>query len=113
MVVAPEAPRTPYIDLLVGRAMQRAWLSLHASGLAVQPMMSLVVLENLSNHGDTELMGSHGDEIPRALYAEFRALIPEVGNGRPAFLLRFGFASPPSGRTGRRPLSAVTTVVSS
>jgi nitroreductase len=113
MVVAPEAPPTPYMDLLVGRAMQRAWLSLHASGLAVQPMMSLVVLESLLNQGDPELMGSHGDEISRALCTEFRALIPEVGNGRPAFLMRFGFAPPPSGRTGRRPLSAVTTVVSS
>ena len=76
-------------------------------------MMSLVVLENLLNQGDTELMGSPGDEISRALCTEFRALIPEVGNGRPAFLMRFGFAPPPSGRTGRRPLSAVTTVVSS
>ena len=31
-------------DLLVGRAMQRAWLTLTAEGLAVQPMMSLLVL---------------------------------------------------------------------
>jgi hypothetical protein len=34
--------------------------------------------------------------------------VPEIGDRRPAFLMRFGFAPAPSGRTGRLPLHAVT-----
>jgi sulfur-carrier protein adenylyltransferase/sulfurtransferase len=113
VVVAPEDPRTSYMDLLVGRAMQRAWLALHEEGLAVQPMMSLLVLDNLLDHGSPELIASLGRKRLLALRDGFRALVPEVGSGRPAFLMRFGFAPPPSGRTGRRPLSAVTTLESS
>src|SRR5207249_6796241 len=51
VVVIPAARSTPQFDLLAGRAMQRAWLALHEEGLAVQPMMSLLVLENLLDHG--------------------------------------------------------------
>ena len=91
-------------DLLVGRAMQRAWLTLTAEGLAVQPMMSLLVLENVYEHGRTTLVESLGRGTLAALRDEFRALVPEIGGWRPAFLMRFGFAPPPSGRTGRLPL---------
>ena len=94
-------------DLLVGRAMQRAWLTLTAEGLAVQPMMSLLVLENVSEHGDAALVESLGRGTLAALRDEFRALVPEIGGWRPAFLMRFGFAPAPSGRTGRLPLQAV------
>ena len=94
-------------DLLVGRAMQRAWLTLTAEGLAVQPMMSLLVLENVSEHGDAALLESLGRGTLAALRDEFRALVPEIGGWRPAFLMRFGFAPAPSGRTGRLPLHAV------
>jgi hypothetical protein len=94
-------------DLLVGRAMQRAWLALTAEGLAVQPMMSLLVLENVHQHGDAALIESLGRDRLAALRGEFRALVPELEGWRPAFLMRFGFAPPPSGRTGRLPLHAV------
>ena len=94
-------------DLLVGRAMQRAWLALTAEGLAVQPMMSLLVLENVSEHGAAALVESLGRGKLAALRDEFRALVPEIGGWRPAFLMRFGFAPAPSGRTGRLPLQAV------
>ena len=94
-------------DLLVGRAMQRAWLTLTAEGLAVQPMMSLLVLENVCEHGDAALVESLGRGTLAALRDEFRALVPELGGWRPAFLMRFGFAPAPSGRTGRLPMHAV------
>ena len=113
VVVAPDASTIPHMDLLVGRAMQRAWLALHAEGLAVQPMMSLLVLENLLDQGKPELIASLGREKLATLRSEFRVLIPEVGSGRPAFLMRFGFAPSPSGRTGRRPVGAVYTEVPS
>jgi nitroreductase len=94
-------------DLAVGRALQRAWLALTARGLAAQPMMSLPVLDNALDHGDDALRRALGADRVAALLDEFRARAPEVGDGRPAWLLRFGFAPPPSGRTGRRPLEAV------
>jgi hypothetical protein len=107
VVAMPDVRSTPQVDLLVGRAMQRAWLALHAEGLAVQPMMSLLMLENIVVEGSPDLIASLGGGKLMALLNEFRVLAPEIGSGRPAFLMRFGFAPPPSGRTGRRPLSAV------
>ena len=94
-------------DLLVGRAMQRAWLTLNAEGLAVQPMMSLLVLENVSEHGDAALVESLGRGTLADLRDDFRTQVPEIGGWRPAFLMRFGFAPAPSGRTGRLPLHAI------
>jgi hypothetical protein len=82
-------------------------LTLTAEGLAVQPMMSLLVLENIGEHGDAALVESLGRGTLAALQHEFRALVREIGGWRPAFLMRFGFAPAPSGRTGRLPLHAV------
>lgn len=107
LVAAPDDVEAT--DLIVGRAMQRAWLVLTSRGLAAQPMMSLPVLENALEHGDGALREALGADRVAALGDEFRALTPEVGGRRPAFLLRFGFAEAPSGRTGRLPLSEVTT----
>jgi len=94
-------------DLSVGRSMQRAWLNMNRKGLAVQPMMSLLVLENVYANGDPALLDALDRGTLASLRDEFRALVPEIGIWRPAFLMRFGFAPPPSGRTGRLPLSAV------
>lgn len=105
LVVAPD--RTAETDLLVGRAMQRAWLALGAAGLAVQPMMSLPVLENVLENGNPAVVDAVGRDRIAALLEEFRSHVPELGGGRAGFLMRFGYAPPPSGRTGRLPLAAV------
>jgi hypothetical protein len=105
LVTAPD--RLPATDLAVGRAMQRAWLALTARGLAAQPMMSLPVLENALDNGTPALIESLGRGHVTALLAECRNLTPEVGEGQLAYLLRFGYAPPVSGRTGRLPLAAV------
>jgi hypothetical protein len=98
LVVAPDtAPRT---DLVVGRVMQRAWLALTNRQLAVQPMMSLCVLENVLENGGADVLACLGREKTSAICDEFRNLIP-LATERAAFLMRFGFAPPPSGRTGR------------
>jgi hypothetical protein len=110
LVVAPD--RSEPTDLVVGRAMERAWLALTARGMAVQPMMSLPVLENALDHGSPALISALGRDRLTWLAAEFRTLVPEVGSGRPGFLMRFGFAPGPTGRTGRRPLQAVVENVS-
>jgi nitroreductase len=94
-------------DLVVGRATQRAWLAMTRAGLAVQPMMSLLVLDNLHENGDATMVEALDRRTLMTLRNEFRALVPEIGKSRPAFLMRFGFAPPPSGRTGRLPLSAI------
>lgn len=100
MVVAPDS--APATDLLVGRVMQKAWVALTDLGLAAQPMMSLPVLENVIEHGSPAIVASVGREQVEGLVAEFRSLVPELGGGRLAWLMRFGYAPPPSGRTGRR-----------
>lgn len=94
-------------DVLVGRALQRAWLALTAAGLAVQPMMSLPVLDNALTHGGAALGLALGRDRVLALGRQFRKLVPELAADRPAALLRFGYAAPPSGRTGRRTLESV------
>src|SRR5262249_52990477 len=99
LVVAPD--NLPATDWNVGRALQRAWLGLTAQGLAAQPMMSLLVLENIRDHGRRDLLAALGPDRLEALRHDLRKLLPEISGRRPAFLLRFGFAPPPSGRTGR------------
>lgn len=105
LIVAPD--RAEETDLIVGRALQRAWLALSARGLAAQPMMSLPVLDNALEQGSAALVASLGRGRVEAIQAKARELAPEIGDDRPAFLLRFGYAPPPTGRTGRRPLDAV------
>jgi hypothetical protein len=99
VVVAPDTESRT--DVVVGRAMQRAWLALSARQLAVQPMMSLCVLESVLGNGPVNVLASLGRENLAAMCEEFRRLVPEMGTGRAAFLMRFGYAPPPSGRTGR------------
>jgi len=103
LVVAPN--QREETDVFVGRAMQRAWLTLTAQGLAVQPMMSLLVLENVAEHGTFEVHDNLRRKRASEVVKDFHSLTPERGAGRAAFLMRFGFAAPPSGRTGRLPPS--------
>ena len=107
LVAAPDDSEAT--DLAVGRTMQRAWLALADRGLAAQPMMSLIVLENALGSEDPALVASLGPDRVATLSSRFRAATPEIGDRRPAFLLRFGYAPGPGGRTGRLPLSEVVT----
>lgn len=104
LIVAGDA--SSHTDVLVGRAMERAWLALTDQGMAVQPMMSLLVLENVRTQGSPQIVNKLGRQRLESLDRRFRELAPEIGSGRAAFLMRFGYASPPSGRTGRLPVSA-------
>ncbi|WP_435006756.1 hypothetical protein P12x_004246 [Tundrisphaera lichenicola] len=105
LIVAPDGHAAT--DLIVGRALQQSWLALAEEGLATQPMMSLPVLENVEDNGSPGLRKELGIERLASLRRDFRALAPEIGERRPAWLLRFGYASPPSGRTGRLPIESV------
>jgi hypothetical protein len=108
VIVAPNDSHET--DLLVGRAMQRAWLAITAQQMAVQPMMSLCVLDNVLLNGPPALVASLDREKTDALGREFRAITPEIGQGHAGFLLRFGFAPTPSGRTGRLDPKKVTDI---
>jgi hypothetical protein len=92
-------------DQFVGQATQRAWLALTRFGLAAQPMMSLPVLENAIDKGSEDLISPLRETTVKRLIQEVAGLILEVKGSRVAFLLRFGFAPFPSGRTGRIKLS--------
>ena len=96
------------VDLAVGQAVQAAWLALTGEGLAAQPMMSLTVLENVLESGSGEMLASLGRGRLLRLHARLRSAVPEIGSGRLAFLLRVGFAPPPTGRVGRRPVHTAT-----
>jgi nitroreductase len=108
LVVAPDDSEAGYTT--VGRVMQKAWLALTGEGLAVQPMMSLPVLATILDHGSSDLVASLKHDGLPALQEAFRKAVPELGAGRPGFLLRFGQAAPPSGRTGRLPLAEQVTI---
>jgi nitroreductase len=88
-------------DYLVGRAMQHAWLGLTELGFAVQPMMSLAVLENAALHvgGDLRQFASTAVRDLRGMIASER----QVAEGQIGFVLRFGSRDGECARTGRLP----------
>ena len=99
----------PSAELHVGRAMQRAWLALANNHLAVQPMMSALVLGSALKNGDAALKQCMCRRRIDELWQSFRDLSSDVSRARPAALLRFGYATSPSARTTRRPVSFNTS----
>ena len=67
-------------------------------------MMSLLILENVVDQSERDLIDALGRDKLEALQRRFRELAPEIAGRRPAWLLRFGQARPPTGRTGRLPV---------
>ena len=101
----------PNSDVEVGRAMQRAWLALTRRGLVAQPMNTLPSLEAVMEL-DPPLPLTSPDRAT-ALLSSFRATFPSVEKGsRVAFLLRFGWAPPPSSRVRRLSLEESLAIVS-
>jgi hypothetical protein len=109
--IVTENEGTVRSELLAGRAMQRAWLALAERGLAVQPIMSLAILESVLRRGSAELLAALGRQQAMGLVGELRTLAPEIGQASIAFLMRFGYAPPPTVRTGRLELVANVTVI--
>jgi hypothetical protein len=96
LVIAPD--NHPKTDVQVGRVVQKAWLALTTEGLAAQPMMTFPVLESAVVGGtipaNCEPMVTEG-------YGVLRRAVSDLGQGRVAFMLRFGYAAAPSARAGR------------
>ena len=99
----------PVADLHVGRAWQDIWLRLSDEGYASQPMMSLPVLQNIVENGDPDIFATRDQEAIRQLLGEFHEFAGEISEGRPAALMRFGQAPPPSTQVGRLPAEALCT----
>lgn len=111
LCVVTACDNSPGTDLLVGQAAQRAWLAITEHHLAAQPMMSLPVLENAVEHGSRALNDALDLESVHALSRQFGEHLTEIGEGRPAFVLRFGTAPPPTARTGRMNSDSMTAPV--
>ncbi|MBX3437163.1 MAG: hypothetical protein KF861_06715 [Planctomycetaceae bacterium] len=92
---------TPAAHVSVGRALSRAWLALTDAGLAAQPMMSPLVLANALRHASTSAFSASERQQSATLVDLLERALQLNDGDRPAFLLRFGYATPPSGRTGR------------
>ncbi|WP_164103313.1 nitroreductase family protein [Candidatus Laterigemmans baculatus] len=88
-------------DIQVGRAWQRGWLRLTEEGFATQPMMSLLVLQNLLDHHLAEILRKPDRAAARRLLEEFCTFISTLADGRPAALLRFGQAEAPTAKVRR------------
>ncbi|MFH1024382.1 MAG: hypothetical protein V1809_13465 [Planctomycetota bacterium] len=110
LAVVTTADRSPGVDFEVGRVVERAWLALTAEKLAVQPMMSVAVLANALENGSPELVARVRREGTEEILAEFRRRLSEIGGDHVGFILRFGYAPPPTGRTGRLPANKVADV---
>lgn len=89
---------SPNREYNAGRLFQRAWVALTAHQLAAQPMMSLLVLQNMLNNLNASEIPTIQQEKSFALLSSFREL---VNSATPVAMLRFGPADLPSVRTGR------------
>ncbi|QEF99665.1 hypothetical protein Mal15_37310 [Stieleria maiorica] len=91
-------------DVDVGRAWQKMWLGFTEEGLAAQPMMSLLVLQNMLRNAPGEF--SQPDrQTAEKLVNQFNAVVASSGASEEtvAAMMRFGKASPPTSRVGRLP----------
>ncbi len=92
-------------DINVGRAWQSIWLQLAEEKLAAQPMMSLIVLQNIIDNGDRSLLKGADLDASQAVLEEFNTATKRIIPGQAAAMMRIGHAPAPSARVGRlRPL---------
>lgn len=107
LCVITEPLGTPASEIQAGRVLERAWLAMTEQAMAVQPMMSPAILENLVRRGGCDGVDSLDYNAASNLVKEFKSVLALREQDRLAFIMRFGFAGPPSARTGRRPLDDV------
>jgi hypothetical protein len=88
----------------VGRVWQRAWLALTKQKLACQPMMSLLVLQNIHQHASPQLLEAIGKEKSLRLLDEFARFCKSIGIPLIQAIMRFGIAEEPTTTTGRLPV---------
>jgi hypothetical protein len=87
----------------VGRVWQRAWLALANQKLACQPMMSLLVLQNIRDHASKKLLEAVGVAGSLRLLDEFSEFYRGMSLLHVHAIMRFGDAEQPTTVTGRLP----------
>jgi len=97
----------PLSDVVVGRCVQRAWRALSQLEMAAHPMTAIMGMEAMLGIDETTTMvGDPASEPSAAVITNFRSAFPSVEKGsRIAFMMRFGWAPPPTVRVGRRALT--------
>ena len=100
----------PDTDVQVGRSLQRGWLALTEAGLYAHPMNSPALMEAVLDKADAAVRAAAESTSIRTHLKDFRTQLPEMAGRRCAFVLRFGYTSPPSGRSGRLPVHKVVSV---
>ncbi|QDV26836.1 nitroreductase family protein [Aureliella helgolandensis] len=92
-----------------GRVWQRAWLALTEHGMVAQPMMSLLILQNLVAFGTLKTLSARDQRLASELLQNFRRLLTsELNSALPCTLMRIGYADQPTGRVGRMPIAKMT-----
>ena len=99
LITAPDDSHASKIP--IGRVWQRAWLALTKQKLACQPMMSLVVLRNIRDHGPKALLEQIGKSASESLLEDFEFAFGESASSRVAAIMRIGWSAAPTSRTGR------------
>ncbi|HWP60806.1 MAG TPA: hypothetical protein VNL14_23125 [Candidatus Acidoferrales bacterium] len=107
-LITVSEPSSPFF-IQAGRAFERVWLKATLEKLAFQPMTGFVLLQLRSylreyegfNAGQVKLLSSIRDQL---------SAICGTAGKIPAIMFRIGKAPPPSGRTLRRDVSAVSNV---
>jgi nitroreductase len=99
-------------DVVVGRAMMRAWLALTRKGLVAQPMNAIPWLEARLGLEEKDAPLPAEKERVEAVVAKLRGAFPSVDKAsRIGVLLRVGQAPPPSTRVRRITLGESVAVV--
>ena len=88
-------------DFDIGRVFQRSWLTLAEQGMASQPMMSLLVIRNILEQGDSTIREELGAARCTKILDEFFQRFTQVEGAFPSAVLRFGIADEPTVRSGR------------
>ena len=92
----------PQADLSIGRTWQSAWLACTRVGVATQPMMSLLVLQNIFDHEGREFFHPRDRDTVEGVLDRFGDWASDLCDGAPAAIMRIGIAPPPTARVGRR-----------
>ncbi len=99
----------PLSFIRAGRAVERVWLKATALGMAVQPMTGITFLWIVRRLKEEAFTPPERSEVIR-IEELLKEVFPDLDGRTPAFLMRMGYAPPPSSRTLRRDVDRVLTV---
>ena len=101
--IVTNSEESPTREFNAGRLFQRAWVALASEQLSAQPMMSLLVLQNMIHHLEQNQIPTINRERSLNLLNSFEQFLKKHSEAAasPVAMLRFGPAEAPSVRTAR------------